>query len=62
MKDRSEIQTGTRAGVSSQRAQQADHNGTGPTGKLLQTHLGMTIKDHYYNDYIIIIIMSSKFI
>ena len=59
MKDRSEIQTGTRAGVSSQRAQQADHNGTGPTGKVLQTHLGMTIKDH---NYIIIIIMSSKFI
>lgn len=53
MKDRSEIQTGTRAGVSSQRAQQADHNGTGPTGKVLQTHLGMTIKDHnyiYYNN------------
>ena len=46
MKDRSEIQTGTRAGVSSQRAQQADHNGTGPTGKVLQTHLEMTIKDH----------------
>jgi len=33
VKDRSEIQTGTRAGVSSQRAQQADHNGTGPTGE-----------------------------
>ena len=46
MKDRSEIQTGTRAGVSSQRAQQADHNGTGPTGKLLETQLGVGIKDH----------------
>ena len=46
MKDRSEIQTGTRAGASSLRAQQADHNGTGPTGKVLQTHLGMSIKDH----------------
>ena len=39
MKDRSEIQTGTRAGTFSQRAQQADHNGTGPAGNVLETHL-----------------------
>ena len=50
MKDRSEIQTGTRAGVSIQRAQQADHNGTGPTGKVLETHLRMGIKDHKYKN------------
>ena len=36
--DRSEIQTGTKGGICSQKAQQADHNGTGPTGKVKKSH------------------------